>query len=131
MNNETLSIQSSGNLLLESISLKTKLCSLNHTLQEIEKSSNTALKKVEFNIRNSVYVSGSGVGSFIRSSSIFHKCGKKVHFCKEYSSTGNGYIGNPYQKTTNKLPEWVAKKPVVSYTKYLATFNITCNNNSK
>ena len=44
-------------------------------------------------------------------------------------SNGTGYSGKPPNKSINELPEWVDKKFVVSDTKYLATFTMTCNNN--
>ena len=57
-----------------------------------------------------------------------HKCSKKVHINKDFRSKGNGSGGNPPKKYAKDLPEQVTKKPVVSYTKDLATATMTCNN---
>ena len=57
-----------------------------------------------------------------------HKFVKKGYLHKYFSSKGTGSIWNPPKKSTNKLPEWVNNKPVVSYTKYLATDIMACNN---
>ena len=50
-------------------------------------------------------------------------------FKKYLRSKRNGYGGNPSKNSTNYIPEWVTNKPVVSYTKDIATATITHNNN--
>ena len=72
--------------------------------------------------------SGSGGGSSSRSDMTCHKCGKNIHLKKDCRSKVNGSGGNPPKNYTNELPVWVTKKPVVSYTKYLKTATMTCNN---
>ena len=54
---------------------------------------------------------------------------KKGHFQKDFKSKVNGSGGNPYKKSTNKIPEWLINDPVVSDIKYLATSTMTHNNN--
>ena len=54
-----------------------------------------------------------------------HKCGKKVHINKYCRSKVNESGGKPPKNSANKLPEWFTKKPVVSDTKYLATYIMT------
>ena len=71
---------------------------------EIGKSFNKALKQVDSRIRRSGNGSGSGGGSYARSNVIFHKCGKKVHFQKDFRSKGNGSVGKPSKNSTNDLP---------------------------
>ena len=58
-----------------------------------------------------------------------HKCDKKGRIKKDCKSKGNVSGGNPSKKSTNELPEWVTKKPVVLDTKDIATATITHNNN--
>ena len=58
-----------------------------------------------------------------------HKCGKKGNTQKDCRSKGNGSGGNPPKNSTNELPEWVTKKPIVSDTKDIATVTIPHNNN--
>ena len=79
----------------------------------IEQSINKVLNQVDFKSRRSGNGSGSGKGSFARSYITCHKCGKKGHIQKDCRSKGNGSSGNSSKKSTNKLPEWVTRKPVV------------------
>ena len=95
----------------------------------IEQSINKYLKQVDFKSRRSVNGSGFGGGSSDRSDMTCHKCGKKGHMKKDYKPKGYGYVGNTPKKSTTELPEWVTKKPVVLYTKYLAKAIITRNKN--
>ena len=85
------------------------------------------MKQVDFKIRRSRNVSGSGEGSSARSDITCHKCDKKGHPKKYCRSKVNGSGGNPPKKSPNDLPEWVTKKPVVSDTRDLATSTMTCN----
>ena len=94
----------------------------------IEQSINKALNQVDFNVCRSENGSFSGRGSSDRSDMTCQKCIKKGHIHKDYSSKGNRSVGNPPKKSTNEIPEWIAKKPVVSDTKYLTTATITHNN---
>ena len=57
-----------------------------------------------------------------------HKCDKKGHIKKDCRSKVNGSGGNPPKNSTNELPEWVTRKPVVLDTKDLKIFTMTCNN---
>ena len=59
-----------------------------------------------------------------------HKCGKKGHIQEDFRSKVNGSGGNPPKNSTNELPEWVTKKPVVSDTKDLKKATMTRNNNN-
>ena len=93
----------------------------------IEQSINKDLKQVDFKILCSGSGSGYGGGSSARLDKTCHKCGKKGHLKKYCRSKGNGSGGNLPKKSENKLPYWVTKKPVVSYTKYLATSTMTRN----
>ena len=52
---------------------------------------------------------------------------EKGHIKKDFRSKLNVYDGDPPKKSTNKLPEWVTKKPVVSDIKDLTTSTITRN----
>ena len=94
----------------------------------IEQLVNKALKKVYFKSRCSGNGSRSGGRSSVKSNVTCHKCGNKGHVQKNCRSKGTGYIRNPPKKYTNEIPEWVAKKPVVSDTKYLATSTMNRNN---
>ena len=91
----------------------------------IEQSIKKALKQVYFKSRRRGNGSGSGRGSSARSGITYHKCGKKGHIQKDCRSKGNVSSGNPPNKSTNDLPEWVTKNPVFSYTKDLTTATIT------
>ena len=95
----------------------------------IEQSINKALKQVDFKSRRSGSGSGSGGGSSARSDKSSHKCGKNVHFKKDFRSKVNGYGRNSPKKSANELTEWFTKKPVVSDTKYVATSTMTHNQN--
>ena len=95
----------------------------------IEQTINKALKQVDFKIRRSIHCSGSRRGSSASSDITCHKCGKKGHIQIDCRSKVNGSSANSPKKSTNELPEWVNKKPVVSDTKYLTTATMTCNNN--
>ena len=86
------------------------------------------MKQVDLKSRRSGNVSGSGRGSSSRSDIICHKCGKKGHIQKDCRSKANGYSGNTPKKSTNELPEWFTRKPVVSDTKDLKTATMTRNN---
>ena len=90
----------------------------------IEKPINKALKQVYFRSRCSVNVSGCGRRSSARSDITCHKWGKKGHIQKNCRSKENGSSGKSPKKSTNELPEWVTKKPVVLDTKYLKTANV-------
>ena len=70
----------------------------------IEQSIKKALKKVDFNSRHSVNVSGSGGGLSTKSNTTCHKFGKKGHLNKDYRSKVNGSVGNPPKKSVNELP---------------------------
>ena len=94
----------------------------------IEQLINKALKQVYFISLRSGNNSGSVRGSSARSDITCHKCGKKVNFQKDCMSTGNGSSGNTPKKSTNELPEWVTRTPVVSDTKDLKTATMTRNN---
>ena len=91
----------------------------------IEKLTNKALKQVDFKSCRSGNNSGSGRESSTRSNINYHKCGKKGHIQKDYRSTGNISTGNTPNNSTNELPEWVTRKPVVSDTKDLTTSTMT------
>ena len=93
----------------------------------IEQSINKALKQVDFKSRRSGNGSGSGKGSSARSDITCHNCGEKVHIQKDCRSKANGSIGNSSKNSTNEIPEWVTKKPVVSFIKYLRTATMTRN----
>ena len=93
----------------------------------IEQSINKALKQVGYKSRRSGNGSGSRKGSYARSDITCHKCGKIFHIQKDCRSKGNGYSGNSSKKSTNDLPEWLTKKPVVSYIKDLTTATMTRN----
>ena len=95
----------------------------------IEQLINKALKQVDLKIQRSGNGSGSGRGSYARPYITCHMCGKKGHIQKDCRSKGNGYGWNSPKKSTNELPEWVNRKPVVSDNKYLTTSTITRNNN--
>ena len=95
----------------------------------IEQSTNKALDQVDFKVLCSENGSGSGRGSSSRSDIACHKCGKKGHIHKDCSSKGNVSSGKSPKKYINELPEWVTKKPVLSYTKDLTTANMNHNNN--
>ena len=92
----------------------------------INQSVNKALKQVDFKIHRSGNGSGSGGGSSIKTC---HKCVKRGHIKKDFRSKGNGSSGNPPNKSANELSGWVNRKPVVSYTKDLATATISIMNN--
>ena len=85
---------------------------------------NKALDQVGFKSRCSGNCRGSGGGSSTRSDITCHKYGKKGHINKYFKSKVNGSGGNPSKKSSNDLPEWVTKKPIVSDTKDLATSTI-------
>ena len=91
----------------------------------IEHSINKALKQVNLKSRCSGNGSGSGRGSSARSDITCHRCGKKGHIKKDFRSTGNSYSGNTHKNSTNELPEWFTRKPVVSDTKDLTTATTT------
>ena len=93
----------------------------------IEQSINKALNQVDFKSHRSINNSGSGRGSSARSYIICHKCGKKGHIQKDCRSKVNVSSGNTPKNSTNELPEWVTRKPVVSDTKNLTTATMTCN----
>ena len=94
----------------------------------IEQSINKALKQVDFKIRRSGNVSGSGRRSSARSDNgTCHKCGKKGHIKKNCRSTGNVSSGNTPKNSINELPECVTINPVDSDTKYLTTSTMTRN----
>ena len=94
----------------------------------IEKLINKALNHVDFKICRSGNGSGSGRGSSARSDITDHKCGKNGHIQKDCRSKGNVSGGNPPNNSTNKLPEWVTKKPVVSDNKDMTRDTTTLNN---
>ena len=94
---------------------------------DIEQSINKALKQVNFKSRRSGNGSGSRKGSSARSDITYHKCGKKGHIQKDCRSKANGSNGNTPKKSTNELPEWVTRTPVVSDTKDLTTATMTLN----
>ena len=94
----------------------------------IQNSINKALKQFDFKSRRSGNGSGSGKGSSARSDITYHKCGKKGHIHNYCRSKGNGSSGNSSKKSTNELPKWVTKKPVVSDIKDLTTSTMTRNN---
>ena len=94
----------------------------------IEQTIKKALKQVDFKGRRSGNVNGSGRGSFSRSDKTCHRCGKKGHIQKDCRSRVNGSSGNTPNKSTNDIPEWVTRKPVVSDKKYLTTATMTRNN---
>ena len=94
----------------------------------IDQSANKALEQVDFNSLRSGNVSGSGGGSYYTSNVTCNKCGKKFHIHKDCRSKVNGSSRNPPKKSTNELPEWVTKNPVVLYTKDLETSTTTLNN---
>ena len=94
----------------------------------IDQSINKDLEQVDFKICHGENGSGSGRGSYARSDITCHKCGKKGHIQKDCKSKGNGSGENSPKNSTNELPYWVNKKPVVSDTKYLTTANMTHNN---
>ena len=75
-----------------------------HTVA-VYKSTNKALKKVDFKRRCSGDVSGSGLGSYSRSYTTCQKCGKKGHTKKDCRSKGNGFSGKPDKKYSNELPK--------------------------
>ena len=92
----------------------------------IEQSINKALKQVGFSSRCSVNSSGSGRGSSSRSDITCHTCVlKKGHIQKDCKSKVNGSSRNSPKKSTNVLPEWVTKNPVLSGTKDLTTATLT------
>ena len=95
----------------------------------IEQSISKDLKQVYSKSRRSGNGSGYGRGSSARSDITCHKCGKNGHIQKDCRSKGNGSSGNSSKKSTNELPEWVNRKPVVSDTKDLTTD--TMNHNDK
>ena len=95
----------------------------------IEQSINKALNQVDFKSRRSGNSSGSERGSSARSDITCHKCGKRGHIKKDCRSMVNGSIRNIPKNSTNELPEWVTRKPVVSDTKDLETSTMTYNNN--
>ena len=95
----------------------------------IEQIINKDLKQVDFKRRHSGNGSCSGRGSSVRSDITCHKCGKKGHIQIYCRSKVNGSRGNSPKKSTNKLAEWVAKKPVVSDKKYPTTDTMNRNNN--
>ena len=94
----------------------------------VEKLINKASDQVYFKIHRSENGSGSVVGSSARSDMTCYKCGKKGHTHKDCRSKVNGSGGNPPKKSTNDLPEWVTKKPILSDTKDLTTSTMTHNN---
>ena len=94
----------------------------------IEKSINKALNQVGFKSRRSGDGSGSERGSSTRSDITCHKCGKKGRIQIDCRSKGNGSSRNSPNNSTNELPEWVTKNPVVSGTKDLTTSTMTRNN---
>ena len=94
----------------------------------IDQSVNKALNQANFKSLRSGNVSGSGRGSSYNSNVICHKRGKKGNHQKDCKSKRNGYGGNPYKKSTDELPEWVTRKPIVSDTKDMATSTMTHNN---
>ena len=57
----------------------------------IEKLFNRYLKKFDSMIHNSCNGSASGGGPSANSNVIFHYCGKKGHFQREFRSKGNSY----------------------------------------
>ena len=93
----------------------------------IEEPINKALKQVDFKSRGSGNGSGYVGKSSARSDMTCHKCGKRCHTKKDCRSKGNVSGGIPPKKSANELPEWVNKKLVVSYNKYLATDTMTFN----
>ena len=95
----------------------------------IEQAINKALNQVVFQILRSENGSGSGRGTSDRSGITCHKCDKRGHIQKYCRSKGNGSSGESPNNSTNKLPEWVTKKPVVSDIKYLTTAIMTRNDN--
>ena len=54
-------------------------------------------------------------------------CGNKVHVQKYYRPKVTGSSGNPPNKYTNNLTEWLTNKHAVSDTKDLATSTMKCN----
>ena len=93
----------------------------------IEQLIDKALTQIGFKSRRSGNGSGSGGGSYVRSDMNCHKCGKKIHINKDCRSNVNGSGGNSPKNSTNDLPEWVTKNPVLSDNKYLATSTMTHN----
>ena len=128
-NTAILSIQSGRSRLTSKKKSQDQPSLPNAYNMDIEQSINKALKRVDFNIRCSGNGSGSGRGSYDRSDITCHKCGKKVHIHKDCRSKLNVSSGNSTKNSTNQIPEWVTKKPVVSDTKDLTMATMTCNNN--
>ena len=94
----------------------------------IEQSVNKALNQVDFKSRrigNDIISRG---GSSVKSNVTCHKCGKKIHINKYCRSKVNGSSGNPPKNSANDLQWWVTNKPVISYTKNIATATMNCNN---
>ena len=58
---------------------------------------------------------------------VCHKCGKKGPIQRDCKSKGDGSSGNQSEKYTNDLTDWVIKKSIISYNKYLETFTMTQN----
>ena len=94
----------------------------------IEHSIDKALTQNDFKRLRSGNGSGSGRWSSARSDITCHKCGKKGYIKKYCRSTVNGSSGNTPKNSTNELPEWVTRKPVVSDTKDLTKSTMTRNN---
>ena len=94
----------------------------------IEQSTNKALKQIQFKSRQKIVDIFTGRESHIKSYVTCHKCGKKVHTKKECRPKGTGSSGNQPKKYENEIPEWVTKKPVVSYIEILATDTMARNN---
>ena len=87
------------------------------------------MKQVDFKSDQSGNGSGSGRGSYARSDMTCQNWGKKGHIQKDCRSKENGFGRNPPQNSTNELPEWVNKKPVVSDTKDLIRYTMAFNSN--
>ena len=96
----------------------------------IDQSVSKAVRQVEFNSRCSVNVSGSGGVSSVRKNVTCYKYGKKGHIQKDRTSKLTSSSGNPPKNPTNKIREWVTKKPVVSDTTNLETVSMILNNNN-
>ena len=95
----------------------------------IEPPVNKVVNKVYFKSRQNVKVNNSGVGSSTKSVATCHKCGKKGHMKNNGKSNRNGSDWELSERSTQKLPNWVTKKPMISDVEYMTT--ATTNRNKK
>ena len=69
------------------------------------------------------------VGWSTKSVLTYQNCGKRGHLKRNFKSNRNSCNGGLSKTSTINLPEWVTKKPMISYVENLTTATINRNKN--